>query len=68
MLHISTQKLTPPPFPPLPLLGKILTEKPDDAVDILETAIMAKKTKFTPPEPPAVAVAPANLAVAVSTK
>jgi len=37
-------------------------------VDILETAIMAKKTKFTPPAPPAVHVTPRNLAVAVSTK
>ena len=37
-------------------------------MDLLETAIMAKKTQYVPPEPPAVAVAPKNLAVAVSAK
>ena len=34
-------------------------------MDLLETAIMAKKTQYVPPEPPAVEVAPKNLAVAV---
>ena len=29
---------------------------------------MAKKTQYVPPEPPAVEVAPKNLAVAVSAK
>ena len=37
-------------------------------MDLLETAIMAKKTQYVPPEPPAVAVTPENLAVAVSAK
>lgn len=37
-------------------------------MDLLETAIMAKKTQYVPPEPPAVEVAPKNLAVAVSAK
>ena len=37
-------------------------------MDLLETAIMAKKTQYVPPEPPAVAVTPQNLAVAVSAK
>lgn len=37
-------------------------------MNLLETAIMAKKTQYVPPEPPAVEVAPKNLAVAVSAK
>jgi len=55
------------------IVSKILTDKPSDAVDILETSIMVKKTAFNPSEisPPspkdaAAAVAKTELYVAPS--
>jgi hypothetical protein len=41
-------------------LGKILEEKPGDAVDLLETSLLVKKTAYNPPDAFAVAADPKN--------
>ena len=56
------------PSNPTPSPGKILDEKPSDAVDVLETSIMAKKTAYRAPDPPTLSSDPKNVARAVALK
>lgn len=48
--------------------GKILQEKPGDAVDLLETSLLVKKMAYNPPDAFAVAADPKNTAAAVAMK
>ena len=56
------------PDPEFSPTGKVLDEKPEDAVDLLETSVIAKKTAFKPADPPLMAADPKNVATAVALK
>uniref|UniRef100_A0A7S0SGK7 Uncharacterized protein n=1 Tax=Mantoniella antarctica TaxID=81844 RepID=A0A7S0SGK7_9CHLO len=50
------------------VVGKILDEKPGDAVDLLETSLLVKKTAYNPPDLLSIPVNPKNTATAVALK